>query len=106
MSKAADKILAGLNEALAFARGDADVRRRSRVTRVKVADVDVKAVRGKLGLSQKTFAQAFGVSAKTVQNWEQGRRQPEGPARVLLRVIERHPDAVLESLAPKRRKRA
>ncbi len=106
MSKAADKILAGLNEALAYARGDSDVRRRSRVTHVKVVDVDVKAVRGKLGLSQQTFARAFGVSAKTVQNWEQGRRKPEGPARVLLRVIERHPEAVLEALAPGRRKRA
>lgn len=59
----------------------------------------VAAIRAKLKLSQAQFARAFGISLDTRQNWEQGRRQPTGPARVLLRVAERHPEAVLEAVA-------
>lgn len=59
-------------------------------------------VRGKLGLSQSAFARTLNVSVATVRNWEQGRRYPEGPARTLLRLIDRAPDAVLHALAEKR----
>jgi putative transcriptional regulator len=59
---------------------------------------DPKAVREKLGLSQAQFAALIGISPRTLQNWEQGHRRPEGTARALLRVAERHPQAVLESL--------
>jgi putative transcriptional regulator len=59
-----------------------------------VPTVDVKAVRRRLGLSQAAFATRFGVNLRTVQDWEQGRRRPEGPARLLLAVIERDPDVV------------
>jgi putative transcriptional regulator len=62
--------------------------------------VDVVATRGKLGLSQEQFAAAFGVSLGTVRNWEQGRRTPDGPALVLLTVIEKSPRAVLRALWP------
>ena len=59
---------------------------------------DVKAIRERLGLSQSRFAAMIGVSALTLQNWEQGRREPDGPAKALLRVVERQPDAVLHAL--------
>ena len=63
---------------------------------------DIKRIRRRLELSQSEFAELFGLSVRTVENWEQGRREPEGPALVLLRVIERNPDAVLDALKPKR----
>jgi DNA-binding transcriptional regulator YiaG len=53
-------------------------------------------VRGKLGLSQSKFAAILGISADTLQNWEQGRRTPTGPAKVLLRIAARHPEVLLE----------
>ncbi len=64
--------------------------------RIKV-DVtqDVQSIRERMGLSQSAFAALLGVSARTLQDWEQGRRQPTGPARSLLRVAERHPEALL-----------
>ena len=57
---------------------------------------DIVKVRGKLGLSQLKFANVLGISADTLQNWEQGRRQPTGPAKVLLRIAIRHPKVLLE----------
>jgi putative transcriptional regulator len=69
----------------------------SRVTEVR--PVDVKAVRRSLGMSQSEFARMIGVSVATLQNWEQGRRRPEGPARALLRVAAANPEAVAEALA-------
>lgn len=62
---------------------------------VDVLEHDVQAVRDRMGLSQSGFAALLGVSARTVQDWEQGRRHPTGPARALLRVAERHPEALL-----------
>ena len=61
--------------------------------------MDVKAVRRRLGKSQSAFARMIGVSVATLQNWEQGRRQPEGPARALLRVAAANPNAVAKALA-------
>ena len=57
---------------------------------------DVAALRHHFGLSQRKFASLLGISVATLQNWEQGRRQPEGPARVLLRIAAAHPEAVLD----------
>jgi putative transcriptional regulator len=59
---------------------------------------DISAIRKALHVSQKEFAALIGVSVDTVQNWEQGRRKPRGPARALLRVAWRKPKAVLEAL--------
>ncbi len=56
----------------------------------------VSAIREKTGLSQKQFAQLLGVSVRTLQDWEQGRRAPSGAARTLLRIAAKHPRAVLE----------
>ncbi len=92
--KAADSILRGAEEALEFAKG------RTKGHRVFIPDeIDVRRIRGDIGLSQATFAAYFGVSRRTVQEWEQGRRVPTGPARVLLTVISREPEAVLRALA-------
>lgn len=59
---------------------------------------DIKAIRVGLEKSQAEFARMIGVSVSTLQNWEQGRRQPEGPARALLRVTAENPDAVARAL--------
>ena len=67
---------------------------------VDFAPVDVKAIRHRLGKSQSEFASMIGVSVSTLQNWEQGRRRPEGPARALLRVASANPEAVAAALVP------
>ncbi|MEJ2333511.1 helix-turn-helix domain-containing protein [Thermodesulfobacteriota bacterium] len=56
---------------------------------------NVKSIRDKMGLSQSAFAGLLGVSVRTLQEWEQGRRNPKGPAQALLRVADRHPEALL-----------
>ena len=61
-------------------------------------DPDVAEIRGEYGLSQTKFAALLGISVRTLQNWEQGRRHPQGPARILLRVAAKHPRAVLDSV--------
>jgi putative transcriptional regulator len=63
-----------------------------------IEDPNPKAIRERLGLSQSRFASIIGVSVRTLQNWEQGRREPEGPAKALLRVVDREPQAVLHAL--------
>ena len=97
MSKRAfDKIKAGLEDAIAIAHGEAD----PATYRVHVPDeIDVKAIRRKLGMSQARFAASFGFALDAVQNWEQGRRRPEGAARAFLKVIEHEPEAVQRALA-------
>ena len=70
--------------------------RPSRVFRFR--PVDVKRIRNRLHVSQSQFSLMIGVSKSTLQNWEQGRREPEGPAKALLRVVEKRPEAVLEAL--------
>ena len=59
---------------------------------------DVKAIRARLGKSQSEFALMIGVSVSTLQNWEQGRRRPEGPARALLKIAAENPEAVEATL--------
>jgi putative transcriptional regulator len=60
--------------------------------------LDVAAIRAKTGLSQEGFAHVFKISPHTLRNWEQRRRVPEGPARALLRAIERAPEAMMKAL--------
>lgn len=95
-SKAFDKIMDGLTDALAYAEGDTA---RGKVHKVEVPTVDVRAARMKLGLSQDNFAKTFKISPSTVRKWEQGSRLPQGPARVLLSVIDKEPEAVKRALA-------
>jgi putative transcriptional regulator len=60
--------------------------------------IDVAAVRNKTGLSQVAFARRIGVPVGTIRNWEQGRRSPQGPARILLALLDRNPSIVEETL--------
>src|SRR3982074_2896356 len=61
---------------------------------------DVKAIRAKFGLSQDQFAKTFALNLATLRDWEQERRMPHGPARTLLRIIDREPEAVRPALGP------
>ena len=91
-----DRVMAGLEDAVAIARGEAD----PASYRVHVpTSVDVRAVRRHLGLTQEQFAFRFGFSLGAVRDWEQKRKQPEPVARVLLKVIEHEPEAVTRALA-------
>jgi putative transcriptional regulator len=94
MSKSGESILKGARQSLDYARGARD----GFVAYVP-REVDVAAIRRRLGLSQAEFASRFGFKLDAVQNWEQGRRRPDGAARAFLRVIEREPDAVQRALA-------
>jgi putative transcriptional regulator len=62
------------------------------------ASIDAAAIRAKTGLSQVNFAQQIGVSVATLRNWEQGRRVPDGPAQVLLSLLNKDPDIVRRTL--------
>ena len=88
---------------------EAGRRKPSRVTRLKDLvhedTPDVPALRAQFKLSQAKFAALLGISVSTLQNWEQNRRQPEGPAKVLLRVAEAHPEALLAVTRMKRERR-
>jgi putative transcriptional regulator len=95
MSRAGSSILQGAREALAFARGEIT---EGFIVHVPTT-VDVKTIREKSGLTQEAFARKFGFTAAAVRDWEQGRRQPEKAARVLLKVIAHNPDAVTAALA-------
>lgn len=61
-------------------------------------EIDVKRIRGNLSMTQKEFAATFGFSKRTIEDWEQGRRMPEKSARMLLKLIDRQPAMVLETL--------
>jgi putative transcriptional regulator len=90
-----DSLMEGLNEALAFSRGEDTG---AVVHQVQVPVVDVAAIRASTGLSQSAFAKSIGVAKGTLLNWEHGRRQPTGPAQVLLAMIARKPSLVTEVL--------
>jgi putative transcriptional regulator len=87
------KLVASVREA-----GEIKAGRRKPARKLVVDAPAIKSVRRKLGVSQRQFALMIGVSLRTLQNWEQGRRQPDGPAQVLLRVASRSPKAILEAV--------
>ena len=83
------ELIASVREGGSILRGEAQP------SRVFAMDkLDIQRIRKSYKLSQGQFASLLGISVSTLQNWEQGRRAPEGPARVLLQVASRHPDAV------------
>ena len=88
-------LMASVAEARAYARGEAggDLR----VHRIPA--IDIAAIRKQAGATQDLFARQIGVSIATLRNWEQGRRQPEGPARVLLAMLARDPGIVARTLS-------
>ena len=92
--RAFDELLTSVRQAGAIRRGKM---RPGRVTRF--ATKDIKAIRRRLGKSQSEFALMIGVSVSTLQNWEQGRRRPEGPARALLKIAAENPELVSAALS-------
>jgi len=64
-----------------------------------IAEPDVLAIREKYDMTQQEFSSLLGISVGTLRNWEQGRRKPQGPAKVLLKIAEKRPKAILESLS-------
>jgi putative transcriptional regulator len=96
MSKQAfDKIKAGLEDALAYAKGEAD---ESQYVVHIPPTIDVHGIRKKLGLTQAQFAARYGFSLARVRDWEQGRSQPDGAARAYLIVISQDHEAVDRAL--------
>ena len=96
MNKPGSRILRGAREALAFVSGEANA------TEYNVhipAEVDVKAIRRKLGLTQQAFAMRFGFSVGRIRDWEQNRSNIDAPSRVLLTIIEKEPEAVERALS-------
>jgi putative transcriptional regulator len=94
MTKAGDKIMRGARETLAFARGDV-----SKGVAHEPLRIDAKEIREAMDLTQAAFAARFGFNLRTLQQWEAGRRAPQGPARTLLAIIAKEPQAVRRALA-------
>jgi putative transcriptional regulator len=95
MTKLGKRLIAAAKEAHAIARGEAD----PSTYRIHVPNVDVKALRRRLRLSQDAFAERYGFTIAHVRDWEQGRSQPDGAVRAYLLVIEREPEAVTRALS-------
>lgn len=89
-----EDLVQSLKEAKAIAQGDKQPSRRFELKRL-----DVKAIREKTGLSQTQFAQLIQISTKTLQNWEQQRRNPTGPAAALLKLVAVDPQFAIQSLS-------
>ena len=88
-----EKLVASIKEAGEIKAG------RMKPSRIyEIKPIDIKDVREKLNVSQNVFALMIGVSVRTLQNWEQGRRRPKGPAKALLQIASRNPKAVLDAL--------
>lgn len=81
------EILEGLNEIKSFKQGNVSLK-----TTELSEPSEPQVIRSKLNLSQSAFAGLLGVSMRTLQDWEQGRRNPQGPAIALLRIAEQHPE--------------
>jgi putative transcriptional regulator len=93
MGKAYTEIAAGLKDAISHAKGN---KSKARVHRPE--PIDVKAIREKTGMSQQRFCATFGISLGTLRHWEQGLRAPRGAARVLLKVVDNNPRAVIKAI--------
>lgn len=88
-----NELLSSIKEAGQIMRGE---KKPSRVTIHEVPDV--KHIRMKMRLSQNKFAALLGINAGTLRNWEQGIRLPTGPARILLAIADKHPEAIIDTL--------
>lgn len=85
------ELLASVKQGAAIAKGTMPPSRT-----FEFPETEVRALREQFGLSQDKFAQLVGISVGTLRNWEQGRRKPEGPARILLQIAAKHPEALLD----------
>jgi putative transcriptional regulator len=89
------RMMGGLNDVEAFLAGEQEGFKAH-----VPEEVDVKAIRNRLGMTQARFSNTFGFSLDAIKHWEGGRRSPEAPARTLLTVIDKNPAAVLTALNP------
>ena len=94
MSSAFSSIKQGLEEAIEFAEG-----KTSKAVIHEFSPIDIKAMRARLGMSQNEFAAAIGISVSTLRHWERGDRSPQGPALVLLNMVAKEPELVMQALA-------
>jgi putative transcriptional regulator len=95
MSKLGKRLIAAAEEALAIARGEAD----PRTYRVHIpAEIDTRAIRRKLKLTQQEFAARYRIPVATLRDWEQGRRVPDAPARALIAAIRAEPEVIRRAL--------
>ena len=92
-SRLGRRLIAGANQMLAHVRGKIKLE-----SYTLPGQIDVKAIRKSTGMSQSQFAEAFALSRRTLQEWEQGKATPDGAVRAYLTVIERNPAAVVEAL--------
>jgi putative transcriptional regulator len=90
-----EELLESVREGGAILRDEKEASRK-----FEIGTPDVKQIRERYNLSQTEFAALLGISVKTLQNWEQGRRTPQGAARVLLQVADKHPEAVWDVVQP------
>lgn len=93
MNKAFESIKQGLTEAVEFTEG-----KTKKAIVHEFTPMDVKALRTKVDMSQNQFASAFGISVSTLRHWERGDRKPQGPALVLLNIVDKEPEMVLRVL--------
>lgn len=94
MNRAFDSIKKGLEEAVAYSQGN-----NSGVRIHQPSKPDIKAIRDKAGMNQEEFAATLGISPRTLRYWEKGRRNPRGPALILLDIIDKAPQTVLDILS-------
>ena len=88
-----NELIASIKEAGKIKRGETEA---SRIH--EFPEPDIKAIRECIGFSQSKFAALIGVNIRTLQNWEQGHRQPTGPAKVLLKLVQADPKSVVKNL--------
>lgn len=94
MGKSFDEIKEGLDDAIKHSKG-----KKSKVVEHTPEAINVKAIREKSGMSQQRFCAAFGISLGTLRHWEQGLRSPRGAARILLKVVQKSPRAVIKAIS-------
>jgi putative transcriptional regulator len=86
-----NEMIKGAEEALSYLKGD---KTQGRAHKVRSQDIDVKAIRNKLGMTQEVFSEEFAIPVSTLKKWETKNRVPEGPAKAYLMVIAKNPRAV------------
>ena len=93
MSEVYKSVSKGLKEAINYSKGN-----KKEAREFKPVHIDVKRLRERIGMSQPKFAASFGISLGTLRHWERGDRYPQGPALVLLNLLSKDPNTVLEVL--------
>jgi putative transcriptional regulator len=86
MSKAGKEIISGAKQALTYLKGD---KTKSRAYRIRTRDIDVKAIRKRLHMTQEVFSETFAIPVSTLKKWETNNRVPEGPTKASVTVIEK-----------------